>query len=133
MSQSDGKNPSTTEPDYDAILRANLENIFNERDASKRAKAVEDLFSDEPIMYEPAGIVTGRSEISDVAGALLKQFGPDFSFVPQGKTVGHHGLGYLRWHAGPKNGPVTVTGADAAEIREGKIVRLWVLLDDPKA
>ena len=80
-------------------------------------------------MYEPTSIVQGRKNISDVAGNLLSQFGPDFTFVPDGPAVGHHGFAVLRWHAGPKGGPVVVTGADAAEIEGGRIVRLWVLLN----
>jgi hypothetical protein len=118
-------------PDFNALLRANLEQVFNERDANKRIAAIQQLFSAEPTMYEPEGVVTGQAAISDVAGALLEQFGPDFSFVAQGVAVGHHRMAYLRWHAGPKEGPVVVTGADVAEVVDGKIVRLWVLLDPP--
>jgi hypothetical protein len=116
-------------PDYDALLRANLERVFNERDAATRQAAVKELFSETPTMYEPDGIVTGQAAIGDVAGALLEQFGPDFAFVAEGVAVGHHGLGYLRWHAGPEQGPVVVRGADVAEVEDGRIVRLWVLLD----
>ena len=61
----------------------------------------------------------------------LSQFGADFAFVPEGRAVGHHGLAVLRWHAGPKGGPVAVTGTDAAEIEGGRIHRLWVLLNPP--
>ncbi|MCW0921114.1 nuclear transport factor 2 family protein [Pseudomonas sp. RG1] len=117
---------------YDALLRANLQRVFNERDAQKRIAAVQELFAGTPTMYEPTGIVTGRAAISEVAGALLDQFGPDFAFVAEGTAVGHHGLGYLRWHAGPGDGPVIVSGVDVAEISGGKIVRLWVLLDAAK-
>ena len=80
-------------------------------------------------MYEPASIVYGQAAITDVAGALLEQFGEDFSFVPTGAAIGHHGLGYLSWQAGPKEGPVVVTGVDVAQISDGKITQLWVLLD----
>jgi len=52
-------------------------------------------------------------------------------FVPDGTAVGHHGMGYLRWHAGPSDGPVAVTGADVAELVDGRIARLWVMLDAP--
>jgi hypothetical protein len=121
--------PETDEPDYDHILRSNLQRVFNERDAFTRRHAIDELFVTNPIMYEPTAIVEGRGGISDVAGKLLEQFGPDFSFVPNGIAVGHHGVGVLRWQAGPKGGPVAVTGADAAEIVNGKISRLWVLLD----
>jgi hypothetical protein len=131
MAQSHENPPASFAPDFNALLRANLEQVFNERDADKRIAAIQQLFSAEPKMYEPDGIVTGQAAISDVAGALLEQFGPDFSFVAQGVAVGHHGMAYLRWHAGPMEGPVGVTGADVAEIVDGKIVRLWVLLDPP--
>lgn len=132
MTDSNEASKTATEPDYNTLLRANLERVFNERDDIKRNAAVHELFSAEPTMYEPTGIVIGRSAISDVAGALLKQFGPDFSFVPEGVAVGHHGLGYLKWRAGPANGPVVVSGVDAAEVSDGRIVRLWVLLDAPQ-
>ncbi|WP_406228826.1 nuclear transport factor 2 family protein [Pseudomonas siliginis] len=131
MSGSDSRNINEVE-NYDALLRANLQRVFNERDAQKRIAAVHELFAGTPTMYEPTGIVTGRAAISEVAGALLDQFGPDFAFVAEGTAVGHHGLGYLRWHAGPGDGPVIVSGVDVAEISEGKIVRLWVLLDAPQ-
>ena len=120
------------EPDYNYLLRSNLKRVFNERDAQKRAAALEDLFVAEPTMYEPTNIVTGRAAISAVAGSLLEQFGPTFRFTPEGDAVGHHGLGSLHWQAGPADGPVVITGMDAAEIIDGKIARLWVLLNPPK-
>jgi SnoaL-like domain len=119
------------ETDYDHLLRSNLLRVFNERDAGKRAAALEELFVAEPTMYEPTNTVVGRAAISEVAGQLLERFGADFRFVAQSAAVGHHGLACLRWHAGPKGGPITVTGIDAAEIVDGRIARLWVLLDPP--
>ena len=118
-------------PDYDSLLKANLQRVFNERNAAARDAAIADLFVSNPVMYEPDGVVTGRAAISRVAGELLEKFGPTFVFVPDGTAVGHHGLGYLRWHAGPSSGPVAVTGADVAELADGKIARLWVMLDSP--
>jgi hypothetical protein len=46
-------------------------------------------------MYEPTNVVSGRAAISEVAGKLLEQFGPNFAFVPEGIAVGHHGFGVL--------------------------------------
>ncbi|MBE7196866.1 MAG: nuclear transport factor 2 family protein [Parafilimonas terrae] len=127
----DTETPTAAEPDYDRLLRANLERVFNERDAGKRAAAIDELFVDEPVMYEPNDVVRGRAAISDVAGKLLEQFGPTFRFTAMGPTVGHHGLGTLRWEAGPNGGPVAVTGTDVAEMVGGGIARLWVLLNPP--
>ncbi|MCJ8142336.1 nuclear transport factor 2 family protein [Ancylobacter sp. A5.8] len=120
---------STTEPDYDHLLHANLARVFNERDDAKRAAAVGELFVADPVMYEPDNVVNGRAAIAAVAGQLLKQFGPTFRFTPAGPAVGHHGLAVLRWEAGPEGGPVAVTGSDAAQIVDGRIARLWVLLN----
>lgn len=118
-----------TEPDYDRLLRANLERVFNERDPERRAAAVADLFVEEPVMYEPDAVVGGREAISAVAGKLLERFGLDFAFVPEGQAAGHYGMASLRWHAGPRNGAPLVSGIDTAEVRDGRIARLWVLLD----
>jgi len=128
MSNADHDVHLSEEPDYDHLLRSNLERVFNERDAGKRAEAIADLFVAEPVMYEPTNIVKGRTAISEVAGSLLEQFGPAFRFQPEGDAMGHHGVGVLRWKAGPADGPVAVTGSDVAEMVDGKIARLWVLL-----
>ena len=105
----DPETRTTAEPDYDRLLRANLDRVFNERDADKRATALAELFVDEPVMYEPTEVVHGRHAISTVAGKLLDQFGPTFRFTPVGRAVGDHGLGSLTWQAVPPSGPVAVT------------------------
>lgn len=120
---------SIDQSDFDALLRGNLARVFNERDSARREAAISELFVANPVMYEPDNVVEGRAAISAVAGALLQQFGPDFHFTPVGNAVGHHGMGVLHWEAGPQGGPVAVTGADMAEVVDGRISRLWVLLD----
>jgi hypothetical protein len=80
-------------------------------------------------LAEPTDVVRGREAIAAVAGKLLAQLGPTFRFSPVGAAVGHHGLGSLRWQAGPDDGPVAVTGTDVAEVVGGRIVRLWGLLN----
>ena len=125
--------PIASTPDYDTLLKDNLHRVFNERDAAARIAAVDALFVADPVFYEPDEIIHGRQAIADVAGALLEKFGPTFTFVAEGSAAGHHGLAYLRWHAGPKDGPAAVTGADLAEVVDGRIARLWVMLDPPAA
>ncbi|GJD92202.1 hypothetical protein BHAOGJBA_5755 [Methylobacterium hispanicum] len=133
MSDTTSKISEAAEPDYDRLLRANLERVFNERDAERRAAALAELFVEEPVMYEPDNVVQGRDAISAVAGALLDRFGPIFRFTPAGTAVGHHGFGSLQWQAGDEGGSVTVTGSDVAEVVHGRIARLWVLLNPPEA
>ncbi|WP_225204457.1 nuclear transport factor 2 family protein [Novosphingobium huizhouense] len=119
------------EPDYDRLLRVNLQDVFNQRNARLRAEAVARLYIDNPLMFEPGTIVEGRAAIANVAGQLLDRFGPDFAFVPDGAALGHHGMATLRWHAGTPENPAMVHGFDTAEIVDGRIARLWVLLGMP--
>jgi hypothetical protein len=119
---------TTSEPDYDYLLRTNIERVFSERDAAKRAAAIAEIYAADPVLYEPTNVVHGRAEISNTVAELLERFGPDFAFVPIGQAIGHHGLAHLLWQAGPRNGPIAVTGADVAEVKNGRITRLWVLL-----
>ena len=117
--------------DYDALLKANLEQVFNQRDDARRDAAIAALYTDQPVMYEPAGPVQGRDAISRVAGQLLAQFGPRFRFQPEGDGVGHHGMGTLRWTGGEPGQPPVVQGFDTTEVVDGRIARLWVLISPP--
>ncbi|QAY75850.1 nuclear transport factor 2 family protein [Sphingosinicella sp. BN140058] len=128
MSDAGPTTATATEPDYDHLLRSNLQRVFNERDPARRAAAIAELYAEEPVMYEPDAIIHGRAAIADVAGALLTRFGGDFRFVPEGSALGHHGMASLRWQAGTAGTAPTVTGIDTAEIVDGRIARLWVLL-----
>lgn len=118
--------------DFDGLLRANLEQVFNERDDAKRAAAIARLYTPAPVMYEPARPVHGQDEINRVASELLKQFGPTFRFKAEGVGVGHHGMATLRWSAGEPDRPPVVQGFDTAEIVDGRIARLWVLIGSGK-
>jgi hypothetical protein len=80
-------------------------------------------------MYEPSQVVEGRAAISQVAARLLQQFGPRFRFLPEGVGVGHHGMATLRWIAGDVDGPAVVKGFDTAEVVDGRISKLWVLIE----
>jgi len=86
--------------DFNRLLRANLQRVFNERDPVRRAEAIAELYSADPTMYEPDAVIDGREAISAVAGKLLDQFGPEFRFTPETDAVGHHGVGSMRWRAG---------------------------------
>jgi hypothetical protein len=112
--------------DFDALLRANIERVFNERNPARRAAAIDELYAPAPILYEPVGIVRGRAGVAKAAGDLLERFGPQFELVPDGAAIGHDGLGVLRWHA--RGGPPGLAGLDIAEVIDGRIHRLWVML-----
>ena len=116
--------------DYDGLMQANLARVFGERDASRRMKAIAELYADDATLYEPPDAsATGHAAISQAVEALLSSLPPNFVFTAIGPAVGHHGLGRLRWQSGPPDGPAAVTGMDVARIEGGRIQTLHVFLD----
>ena len=116
--------------DYDGLMQANLARVFGERDASRRIKAIAELYADDATLYEPPDAsATGHAAISQAVESLLGNLPPNFVFTAIGPAVGHHGMGRLRWQSGPPDGPVAVTGTDVARIEGGRIQTLHVFLD----
>lgn len=109
--------------DFDALMRANLERVFSERDRGARDAALAELYTDDAVLYDPEGEFHGREAISDAVDALLASLPPDATFSASGPAVGHHDMGRLFWASGP------ITGTDVVTVRDGRIVTLHVFLD----
>ena len=105
--------------DYDGLMQANLARVFSEREASRRLKAMAQLYAPDATLYEPDAEAKGHAAISQAVTGLLSSLPPNFAFTAIGPAVGHHGVGRLRWQAGPPNGPVAVTGTDVARFEAG--------------
>src|ERR1700730_8480009 len=113
--------------DYDSLMQAHLARVFNERDASRRIKAIAELYADDATLYEPPDAsAKGHAAINNAVEELLSHVPPNFAFTVIGPAVGHHGVGRLRWQGGPPNGPVAVTGMDVAHFMNGRIHSLYV-------
>lgn len=119
----DSKTAPAAESDYDRLLHANLERVFNERDAGRRAEALNELFVAESVMYEPTDVVRGRDAIAAVAGKLLDQFGPTFRSRPSARLLGitawgpcgrRPGRTAARWRSPAPMSPKSSTAASAA-------------------
>jgi hypothetical protein len=115
--------------DYEGLMQANLTRVFGERDTSRRLKAIAELFAPDATLFEPDSTATGHAAISQAVATLLSSLPPNFAFTAIGPAVGHHGVGRLRWQAGPPNGPVAVTGTDVARFEAARIQTLQVFLD----
>jgi hypothetical protein len=116
--------------DYDRLMQANLASVFNERDAGKRIGAIGELYAEGAVLHEPSDMAAeGHAAISEAVTRLLASLPPDFAFTATGPALGHHGLGRLRWQAGPPNGPVAVNGMDVALFQDGRIHSLYVFIE----
>ena len=116
--------------DYDGLMRANLASVFNERDVGRRIGAIGKNYAEGAVLYEPPDTAAeGHAAIFEAVTRLLASLPPDFAFTATGPALGHHGVGRLRWQAGPPNGPVAVNGMDVARIKDGLIQSLYVFIE----
>jgi hypothetical protein len=121
-----------TAMDYDSLLRANAKRVFSEPRVEQRLTALKELWAENGVLVENERVVTGWDAVSVSVGALLKMLPPGTTFEAEGRAAGHHGLGRLRWHAVDSSGkPLGVTGTDIAFVEDGRIAKLYVILDPP--
>ena len=115
--------------EFDVLMQANIVRVFNERDPDRRRVALSELYSADAVLYDPEAVATGWGAISQAVQDLLQRLPPDFAFTAAGNAVGHNGAARLFWRAGPRDGPVAVTGIDVAHIKNGRIKLLYVFVD----
>jgi hypothetical protein len=63
------------------LLTRNLHDAFGENDPARRRAAIDELFTDDCVFYEPRGVHRGRDEIDRIAGAI-KAAHLDFRYQP---------------------------------------------------
>src|SRR2546421_419654 len=73
---------------------------WNETDASRRRKLVDELWAEDGGYTDPLGDANGRAEIDGLIGAVQQQF-PDFVFTLGGPVDAHHEQARFSWHLGP--------------------------------
>ena len=64
------------------LLLRNLSDVFGENDPVRRRTAIDEIFLEDAVFYDPkAGIFRGRDEIDRIAG-VIKATHPDFEYQP---------------------------------------------------
>src|SRR5258708_37437014 len=75
------------------LLTRNLHDVFGETDPARRRTAIDEIFTEDCVFYDPSGgVYRGRDEIDRVAGAV-KSTHPDFRYQPiaQPERLGYGG------------------------------------------
>ena len=121
--------PSEEESTIRALLSANLFRVFDERDTSKRATAIQDTYAEDVIWYEPDGIIQGRAALNARASELQTQ-SPGFKFRADGIMSVSQNMGVLRWYYGPEDKPDMVRGTDVIIVEGGRVKVLWTAVDN---
>ena len=110
------------------LLRRNLQEVFGEGDAARRRAAIEDLYTEDCVLYVPPGLFVGRQALDKFAGDLRATH-PQFVYSPHGEPQALHNAGRLAWGSGPREQAPDYTGLDVIILRDGKIAALYVFLD----
>jgi SnoaL-like domain len=110
------------------LLTRNLHDVFGENDPVRRRAAIDEIFTEDCVFYEPKGVYRGRDEIDPIAG-VIKASHPDFRYR---RTVWPEELdnaGRIRWVSGRPGEAPAYAGTDFIIARDGRIAAIYLFFD----
>ncbi len=110
------------------LLLRNLHDVFGENDPMRRRAAVDEIFHEDAIFYEPNGAYRGHDEIDRIAG-VIKASHPDFQYQPISPPEEMGDAGRVRWVSGSPGKPPAYAGTDFIIARNGKIAAVYLFFD----
>jgi hypothetical protein len=111
------------------LLTRNLQDVFGENDPARRCAAIDELWIEDGVFYDPkTGAHRGRDEIDRVAGAIRAAH-PDFRYQPIAKPEELGNAGRVQWVAGRPGEPPAYAGTDFIIARDGRIAALYLFFD----
>jgi hypothetical protein len=111
------------------LLIRNLRDVFGENDPARRRAAIDELFTEDCVFYDPAkGAYPGRAEIDRVAGAI-KATHPDFQYRPIADPEELGNGGRVQWVSGRPGESPAYAGTDFIIARDGRIAALYLFFD----
>jgi hypothetical protein len=111
------------------LLLRNLSDVFGENDHVRRRAAVEEIFHEDAVFYDPnGGAYRGRDEIHRIAG-VIKADHPDFSYQPVSPPEEVGDGGRVRWVSGRPGEAPAYAGTDFIVVRDGRIAAVYLFFD----
>ena len=111
------------------LLTRNLHEVFGENDPERRRAAIDEIFTEDCVFYDPTrGVYRGRDEIDRVAGAI-KATHPDFRYQPIGEPEESGNGGRIQWVSGRPSEAPAYAGTDFIIARDGRIAALYLFFD----
>ncbi len=110
------------------LLTRNLDDVFGENDPARRRAAIDDIFTEDCVFYEPKGVYRGRDEIDRIAGAI-KATHPDFRYQPIAGPEELGNGGRIQWVSGRLGEAPAYAGTDFLIVRDGRIATVYLFFD----
>lgn len=111
------------------IMEENLSQVWSERNAGTRLKAIERIYATDSALYHVGDKTTGLDAINNSVTNTLKNMPEDFVFTVLKPVIINNSIGRLIWGVGPKGQAPVATGMDIAHFESGKIKSLYVFLE----
>ena len=111
------------------LLTRNLHDVFGENDPARRRAAIDEIYTEECVFYDPSkGVYRGRDEIDRVAGAI-KATHFDFRYQPIAGPEELGNGGRIQWVSGRPGEAPAYAGTDFIIARDGRIAALYLFFD----
>jgi SnoaL-like domain len=111
------------------LLTRNLHDVFGENDPARRRAAIDEIFTEDCVFYDPSrGVYRGRDEIDRVAGAIRATH-PDFRYQPIAEPEELGNGGRIQWVSGRPGEAPAYAGTDFLIARDGRIAALYLFFD----
>ena len=111
------------------LLTRNLQDVFGENDPARRRAAINDIFTEDCVFYEPSkNVYRGRDEIDRIAG-VIRATHPDFRYQPIAEPEELGNVGRIRWVSGRPGDPPAYAGTDFIIARDGHIAAVYFFFD----
>src|SRR6201988_904378 len=110
------------------LLIRNLRDVFGENDPARRRAAIDEIWAEEGVFYDPKSSVhRGRDEIDRVAGAI-KATHPDFQYQPIAEPEELGNGGRVQWVSGRPGEAPAYAGKDFSIVRDRLIAAVYLFL-----
>ena len=121
-----------TMPSISTLLKRNLTDVFGENDPMRRRAAIEEIFTEDAVFYDPnKNVYRGRAEIDRIAGAL-RETHRDFTYQPLAEPEEVGNSGRIRWVEGRPGETPEIAGTDFIIARDGRIAAIYLFFDKLK-
>jgi len=111
------------------LLTRNLHDVFGENDPARRRAAIDEIYTEDCVFYDPhRGVYRGRDEIDRIAGTIRAPH-PDFRYQPIAGPQELGNGGRIQWVSGRPGEAPDHAGTDFIISRAGRIAALYVFVD----
>jgi hypothetical protein len=111
------------------LLTRNLQDVFGENDPARRRAAIDEIYTEDVVFYDPSkNVYRGRDEIDRIAGTLRTKH-PDFRYQPIAEPEEVGNSGRIQWVEGRPGEAPAIAGTDFIIARDGRIAAIYLFFD----